>query len=119
MEPALRRCKSADVELPSAEFGVASIPLRVDDLKGLVDGVGREVLGRNDWAPLKPGGAAGENLEGTVPARARRAGLCAVFSAGGIKSGKPSWLGDSGMVSRRGVEPPLAGGPHKLGVSPS
>lgn len=36
-----------------------------------------------------------------------------------MKSGKPSWLGDSGMVSRKGVEPPLAGGPHMLGVKPS
>lgn len=36
-----------------------------------------------------------------------------------MKSGKPSWLGDSGMVSRKGVEPPLAGGPHMLGVRPS
>ena len=119
MEPALNRCRSADVELPSAELGVASLPIRDDDLNGLVDGVGREVLGRNDWVLARPGGAAGENLEGTVPARARRAGLCVEFSAGGIKSGKPSWLGDSGMVSRKGVEPPLAGGPHRLGVSPS
>ena len=37
-------------------------------------------------------------------------------SVGGTKSGNPSWLGDSGMVSRSGVEPPLAGGPHKFGV---
>ena len=103
-----------------AEPGVpTSPPIRDDDLNGLVDGVGREVLGKKDWAPPRPGGAAGENREGTVPARARRAGLCVVFSVGGIKSGKPSWLGDSGMVSLSGVEPPLAGGPQTLGAKPS
>ncbi len=69
--------------------------------------------------PPRPGGAAGENREGTVPARARRAGLCVVFSVGGIKSGNPSWLGDSGIVSLSGVEPPLAGGPQTLGAKPS
>ncbi len=36
-----------------------------------------------------------------------------------MKSGKPSWLGDSGIVSLSGVEPPLAGGPQKLGARPS
>ena len=36
-----------------------------------------------------------------------------------MKSGNPSWLGDSGMVSLSGVEPPLAGGPQRLGVNPS
>ena len=62
-----------------------------DDLKGLVDGVGLEVLGRKDGLLPNPGGATGENLDGTVPARARRRGLCAVFSDGGVvKSGKPS-----------------------------
>ena len=90
-----------------------------EDLKGLVDGVGLEVFGTKDWVPQRPGGAAGENLDGTVPARARRAGLCVVVSGGGMKSGKPSWLGDSGIVSRRGVEPPLAGGPQRLGFKPS
>lgn len=40
-------------------------------------------------------------------------------SEGGMKSGKPSWLGDSGIVSLSGVEPPLAGGPQKLGARPS
>ena len=36
-----------------------------------------------------------------------------------LKSGKLSPLGDSGMVSRNGVELPLAGGPHICGVNPS
>ncbi len=60
----------------------------------------------------------GGNLEGTVPARARRVGLNILLSEGGMKSGNPSWLGDSGIVSLNGVEPPLAGGPH-TGVNPS
>lgn len=64
--------------------------MKEDDLNGLVDGVGLEVFGRNDGLLLKPGGAAGENLDGTVPARALRAGLWVVLSAGGIKSGNPS-----------------------------
>lgn len=76
IEPALRRDRSAEVEFPSAEFTLpASFPMKEDDLKGLVDGVGLEVLGKKDWVPPRPGGVAGENLEGTVPARARRAGL--------------------------------------------
>ena len=91
-----------------------------DELKGLVDGVGLDVFGRKDCSLVMPGlFAPGENLEGTVPALTRRWGPCVEFSDGGMKSGKPSWLGDSGIVSRRGVEPPLAGGPHILGVRPS
>lgn len=55
----------------------------------------------------------GENRDGTVPARARR--VCGRLSGVGRceKSGKPS-VGDSGMFSRRGVDPPLVGGPHTL-----
>lgn len=55
----------------------------------------------------------GENLEGRVPARARRVwGKPGTSWADGgwTKSGKPS-VGDSGMFSRRGVELPLVGGP--------
>ena len=96
-----------------------SFEIREDDLKGLVEGVGLELFGGNDTGLLVPGVTPpGENLDGTVPARSRRAELCELLSGGGMKSGNPSWLGDSGMVSRRGVEPPLAGGPH-IGVSPS
>ena len=41
-------------------------------LKGLVEGVGRELFGRSDEADMRPGGAAeGEKREGSVPARAR------------------------------------------------
>jgi hypothetical protein len=35
------------------------------------------------------------------------------------KAGKLSPLGDSGIVSRNGVELPLVGGPHICGVNPS
>ena len=87
-------------------------------LNGLVDGVGLEVLGSKDGG-LLPTASPGENLEGTVPARALREEFGVLPSAGGIKSGNPSWLGDSGMVSVRGVEPPLAGGPHMPGTRPS
>jgi hypothetical protein len=72
---------------------------------------------------MRPGGAAeGEKRDGRVPARARRVDVCAVDAASGmalLKSGKLSALGDSGMVSRNGVELPLVGGPHICGVSPS
>lgn len=61
----------------------------------------------------------GENLDGTVPALARRAGLLRLPSVGPTRSGKPSCDGDSGIVSRSGVEFPLAGGPQMLGDKPS
>lgn len=86
MDPALRRDSNADVELPG-------IPLEFPTslVNGLVDGVGLEVFGSSDCKPamlrlLAPG----ENLEGTVPARTRRGGLCMLVSAGGMKSGNPS-----------------------------
>jgi hypothetical protein len=44
-------------------------------LKGLVEGVGREVLGRREDEDIDikpPGAAEGEKREGSVPARARR-----------------------------------------------
>lgn len=65
---------------------------------------------------VRPGG----NRDGTVPARAllrRLPGL--LLLRGGTRSGNPSWLGDSGIISLNGVDPPLAGGPQTLGVSPS
>jgi hypothetical protein len=61
----------------------------------------------------------GENLEGTVPALVRREGLVIFISDGGTRSGKPSWDGDSGIVSRNGVECPLVGGPQIPGDNPS
>lgn len=66
--------------------------------------------------------------DGTVPARVRRVeddaerllGLPAM-ACPASKSGKLSLPGDSGMVSRRGVEWPLpdVGGPQICGVKPS
>jgi hypothetical protein len=64
----------------------------------------------------------GENREGRVPARARRPDVCPAEVVSGmalLKSGKLSALGDSGIVSRNGVELPLVGGPHICGVKPS
>lgn len=72
---------------------------------------------------MSPGGAVeGEKREGRVPARARRPDVCAADADSGmalLKSGKLSPTGDSGMVSRNGVELPLVGGPHICGFSPS
>ena len=62
----------------------------------------------------------GENLEGTVPALVLLVGLAKLFSLGATRSGNPSPVGDSGIVSRKGVELPLAvGGPHMPGERPS
>ena len=76
-------------------------------------GVGRDDLGAarlaDRFAVVK--GLIGGNFEGTVPARARLMVGWVAASAGGTKSGNPSWLGDSGIVSRNGVDPPEVGGP--------
>lgn len=77
IEPARRRDRRADLAAafvePSAAKLLFSAGAPEPGLKGLVDGVGREVLGRSDEAGSKPGGAAeGENRDGRVPARARR-----------------------------------------------
>lgn len=55
----------------------------------------------------------GEKRDGAVPARTRR--VCGRGSGVGrcVKSGKPS-VGDSGIFSRSGVDPPLVGGPQTL-----
>ena len=124
MEPALSLDSIAEVLDELVEDLGSPLPSgdTIDDgLNGLVDGVGREVFGINGCGGFRPPAVAlpGENLEGRVPARTLR-GDCRILSAGGIRSGKPSWFGDSGMVSLKGVDPPLAGGPHMLGVdSPS
>jgi hypothetical protein len=122
MEPARNLDNSAAfVELAASSLDGASVANVVGGLKGLVDGVGRDVFESEDCCPLMPFIVpTGGNLDGTVPALALLAGLLRPVSAGGTKSGKPSWVGDSGMFSRRGVELPLAvGGPHMLGESPS
>ena len=59
-------------------------------LKGLVEGVGREVF-EAVWGILTPFMTpAGDILEGKVPARPRRAGLLIPLSVKGTRLGKPS-----------------------------
>lgn len=126
IEPARRRESKADLAAALVEPRAAkpefSVGVPEPGLKGLVEGVGRDDLGRSDEADSKPGGGAeGENREGSVPARARRPDVWGAAASGiaPLKSGKLSLLGDSGMVSRSGVEFPLVGGPHIWGVRPS
>ena len=131
MEPARRRERRADLAAalvdPRALKVEVSVGVPGPDLNGLVDGVGRDDLGSREAAETRPGGAAeGEKREGRVPARARRPEDCVVDVGSALlllllllKSGKLSALGDSGIVSRRGVELPLVGGPHMGGVKPS
>lgn len=85
--------------------------------KGLVVGVGLEVLevSRAMFGVLFV--TVGEMRDGSVPARPRRAGLLMPVSVKGTRSGKPSWFGDSG-ISNRGVEVPLVGGPQMFPVVP-
>jgi hypothetical protein len=88
-------------------------------LKGLGDGVGRDVLATSDGKTERPLlTPPGEKRDGTVPARALL--VCGRLSGVGRceKSGKPS-VGDSGMFSRSGVELPLVGGPHTFTGKPS
>jgi hypothetical protein len=105
--------------LPPEEYPPLSAGMLLGDgLKGLVEGVGRAVLGiREDEGigrrPPEP--MAGEKRDGRVPARVRLVDVWAADVASGmapLKSGKLSPFGDSGMVSRRGVDSPLVGGPH-------
>ncbi len=92
MEPARSRDNNAEVVFPGRTFIFeTSLDSNGDELKGLVDGVGLDVFGRNDWRLIMPGLLApGENFEGTVPALTRRWGPCVEFSGGGMKSGNPS-----------------------------
>lgn len=83
------------MELYDELLSPTSLELKVDDLKGLVEGVGLELFvgnGAGIFAPKAAApGPAGENLDGTVPARSRlRAGFCPLLSGGGMKSGNPS-----------------------------
>lgn len=119
IDPARNRDRRAAL-LAELELCSPSSPIVGDGvLKGLGDGVGRDVLATSDGRADKPLLAPpGEKRDGTVPARAllvdgrlSGVGRCA-------KSGKPS-VGDSGMFSRRGVEFPLVGGPHTFTGKPS
>lgn len=102
---------------------VASVGVWLPGLNGLVEGVGRDVFGINGDCALSPfSPAVGENLEGNVPARVRLRepdNPAASTGTSASKAGKLSPVGDSGMVSRNGVELPLVGGPHTWGATPS
>ena len=84
IEPALSRERRADFAAagllgPNAEL---SVGVPGPGLNGLVDGVGRDVLGRSEDCGMSPVGApAGENREGKVPARALRVEVWAVVGS--------------------------------------
>lgn len=100
IEPALKRDSNTDVSLGVRIVGVLveafspvslmSLKVKADDLKGVVAGVGLELLFCDSAGLVKVEPPFGGNLEGTVPARARRVGLSIVLSEGGRKSGNPS-----------------------------
>ena len=98
IEPALRRDNKADVSLGVSTVGLVallvptsfSVGAKTVDLKGLVAGVGLELLVWDSAGLVRPEAVPPGNLEGTVPARALRVGLKRLLSAGGAKSGKPS-----------------------------
>lgn len=122
IEPARRRDSIAGLGAAAelATFALESIPETPGGRKGLVDGVGREVCDMNGCSTSTSFNVPmGGNRDGTVPARALRPELPIEPLVVGIKSGKLSWLGDSGMFSRSGVEWPLVGGPQMLGETPS
>lgn len=77
--------------LNDALISPESFDTKEPDRKGLVEGVGLELFGGNDTGLFVPGVTPpGENFDGTVPARTRRAEICELLSGGGIKSGNPS-----------------------------
>lgn len=119
--PAPGAAEAAPAVAAGAAFGVESIPDTPGGRKGLVEGVGREDCEMGCGGGFKSVRRlpTGEKREGTVPALARREELCKPVLGGGMRSGNPSWLGDSGMFSRSGVEWPLVGGPQILGEMPS
>ena len=109
MDPA--RNLDSNVEPGALLLSMPSTPGDGVLLNGICDGVCLELLDAKVGMPRSPlPTPPGENLDGRVPARARR--VWGRLSGGGscTKSGKPS-VGDSGMFSRRGVEFPLVGGP--------
>jgi len=119
IDPARNRDRRAAL-LAVVEVCSLSSPMVGDGvLKGLGDGVGRDVLATSDGKTERPLlTPPGEKRDGTVPARALL--VCGRLSGVGRceKSGKPS-VGDSGMFSRSGVELPLVGGPHTFTGKPS
>jgi hypothetical protein len=119
MEPARSRDKRA--ALLALFISPASPRFGDGLLNGLGDGVGLEVFAISDGSGPRPSSPfpPGEKRDGTVPARARRVGGPLSGGVGRCaKSGNPS-VGDSGMFSRRGVDPPLVGGPQTPRGRPS
>lgn len=107
MEPA-RSLESSVEAFAALSFGSR---FGEGDLKGVCEGDGREVFDAKAGMLSSPLPAPpGENLDGTVPARARRVPGRLSGVGSWAKSGNPS-VGDSGIFSRRGVELPLVGGP--------
>ena len=92
IEPARKRDSSVDVLEMAGSFPSLAISWAAGiGRNGLVDGVGRDVLFakfRGRFTPAR--GFPGGNLDGTVPARARRVVGWVADSGGGTKSGKPS-----------------------------
>lgn len=84
----------------------------VADWNGLGEGVGLDVFDERPRPGAAFKGPPDENRDGSVPARPRRVGIVSVVG-NWAKSGNPS-VGDSGIVSRSGVELPLVGGPQTL-----
>ena len=121
IDPARNRERSEEFAFDKlTDCGLVSTLVLAGCLNGLVEGLGPCVLESNDCCTFIPLIVpTGENLEGTVPALALRAGLFNPISDGGIRSGNPSCVGDSGMLSCSGVELPLVGGPQIPGERPS
>lgn len=126
IDPALRRdSKAALLLLRAAPAATccSNSPGELDPEYGPLDGVGRPAFD----AEFEDVPIAG-NRDGTVPALVRRVefdgdsvdGL-PLDGGAASKSGKLSLLGDSGIVSLRGVEWPLpvVGGPQICGERPS
>jgi len=121
MDPARSRESRAELgAFPALYLGLSlSGTDNVPGRKGLDVGVGLELLDAGGSCDVDPGTILpGGNLDGTVPARDRRvSGLCWGSSGIGMlmlgKVSVPSSPGDSGIVSRKGVDTPLAvGGPQ-------
>lgn len=76
IEPARSRDSNAEFELGGADDLIGWSGAGTDGLNGLVDGVGRELfVNKACWTFTPLIVPTGENLEGTVPALTRRAGL--------------------------------------------
>lgn len=126
MDPARIRESNADLLVIDAPLFDLPMPAEIEELagrKGLVDGVGRlDDFAEPEAATAEACPPMGGNAEdGAVPALLlRKLDVLCGPSESGLVSGKESSLGDSGMVSFKGVDrPELRGGPHNDRVEPS